>query len=199
MPRQHFYRMCSAQCKIVVRNSKSQFSLGLQLKFSSQSHGCSYSVTVDWDCGPKALLLAERATDLAHAGTQMPTSPLSGLSILVVEGDNGKASDLRTALIKLGAKVHVVANANTGLMISTRKRIHGAILDCVGNGISLPLCTQLAKNTVPFMFIDGAADRGADEAATCMADLISVETHRSPAERRRNLFGSGDDRHLSLL
>lgn len=170
----------------------------MQLIVQSQSHSCRHDVTVDWDCGPNALLLAERATDLAHAGTQMPTSPLSGLSILVVEGNNGVSPDLRTALINLGATVHVVANARAGLMISARKRIDGALLDC-GHGASLSLCTQLAKNAVPFMFYGGVAGRDSVEAASCMADLVSVETHRSPAERRRNLLGSGDDRQLSAL
>jgi hypothetical protein len=129
----------------------------------------------------------------------MQSPPLSGLSILVVEGNNGVASDLRTSLIELGAKVHVVANAHAGFMISMRKRIDGAILDCVNHGASLHLCTQLAKNAVPFMYYGGDEGRASQQAASYMADLVSIETSLPLIERRRNLLGSGADRHLSLV
>lgn len=125
----------------------------------------------------------------------MTTPPLSGLSILVVEGKNCEGSDLRSSLIKLGANVHVVRNVETGLLVATRKRIHGAILDCVSHGASLPLCTQLAVSRVPFMFYGGHMGDAAGDEANHIADLISNQSRRDAAERHLRLHGSGDDRY----
>jgi len=124
---------------------------------------------------------------------------LSGLSILVVAGNDSDASDVRSSLIKLGANVHVVANAHAGLMIATRKRLHGAILDCISHGASLPLCTHLSKSAVPFMFYGGVVGSSSDDAASCMVDLISVEAQRHRPELHRPSYGSGDDRHLTFF
>jgi hypothetical protein len=130
----------------------------------------------------------------------MTPPPLSGLSILVVEGKNSEASDLRSSLIKLGANVHVVRNVTTGMMVATRKRLHGAILDCVSHGVSLPLCTQLSANDVPFMFFGGMAMGAASEEAACIAELIAIQSRRQAAEqRRRKSIGSGDDRYQPIL
>jgi hypothetical protein len=128
----------------------------------------------------------------------MSTPPLSGLSILVVEGKNNTASDLRSSLIALGAGVHVVSNAKAGAMIARRKRLHGAILDCVSQGASQSLCVELSRGNVPFMFYGGIAGSSADEAASCISDLISIENSRSPQKRRLPFHGSGEDRYQSI-
>lgn len=125
----------------------------------------------------------------------METPPLFGLSILVVEGKNNAASDLRSSLIALGAGVHVVSNAEAGAMIVRRKRLHGAILDCVSQGASQSLCAELSRGNVPFMFYGGIAGSSADEAASCISDLISIENSRSPPKRRLPFHGSGEDRY----
>jgi len=125
----------------------------------------------------------------------MTSPPLSGSSILVVEGKDRAAWDVRSALVKLGAKVHVVNNAEVGLMIARRKRLHGAILDCVSHGASLPLCTELALAGVPFMFYGGATDEAADDAADSITDLISVEQCNAVFSRRLHTLGSGEDWH----
>jgi hypothetical protein len=131
----------------------------------------------------------------------MTTLPLSGLSILVVEGKNCEASDLRSSLIRLGANVHVVRNVHTGLMVATRKRIHGAVLDCVSHGASLPLCAQLAINRVPFMFYGGTVGKAADDEASCIAELIAIQERRDGAQpaRRLQFHGSGDDRYQTTM
>lgn len=125
----------------------------------------------------------------------MTTPPLSGLSVLVVDGKNSAGSDLRSALIGLGANVHVVGSVEAGLLFASRKRLHGAILDCLSHGASLRLCAQLAMNHVPFMFYGGIAGRGSDEAADCIAELISLEARRAPQRRQLQFLGSGEDRH----
>jgi DNA-binding response OmpR family regulator len=127
----------------------------------------------------------------------MSSPPLAGLSVLVVEGRNSEFSDLRSSLIKLGANVHVVSNIDRGLMIASRKRLDGAILDCVSHGASLTLCTQLALCGVPFMFYGGHARGASDEAAASLADLISIDD-KHHARRRRQFLGSGEDRHLTV-
>lgn len=145
-----------------------------------------------------AMLLAERATDLRARGYPTMTSPtLSGMSVLVVEGQDSGTSGLRSSLIDLGANVHVVSSIDRGLMIASRKKLHGAILDCVSHGASFTLCAQLAANDVPFMFYGGVAGRDADEAASCMVDLIGIQKTRA-SPRRKSFVGSGEDRHLTL-
>lgn len=125
----------------------------------------------------------------------MKTSlPLTGSSILVVEGKDRAAWDVRSALVKLGAKVHVVNNAEAGLMIARRKRLHGAILDCVNHGASLPLCTELALGGVPFMFYGGGPEPAAD-VADSMSDLISIDNCDAVFARRLHSIGSGEDWH----
>ncbi len=130
----------------------------------------------------------------------MTTLPLFGLSILVVEGKNREAFDLRSSLIKLGANVHVVRNVHSGLMVATRKRIHGAILDCVSHGASMPLCAQLAGSHVPFMFYGGVSN-GADDDARCIAELIAIQSRRNEAKSASRLQrnGSGDDRYQTTF
>jgi hypothetical protein len=125
----------------------------------------------------------------------MPTTPLSGSSILVIEGKASSAIELRTALIRFGANVHVVRTIEAGLMIASRKRLHGAILDCVSHGASLALCGDLALRRIPFMFYGGVAGRDGDEAAACMIDLIAAESQRNLQDREPHTFGSGDDWH----
>lgn len=125
----------------------------------------------------------------------MTIPALFGLSILVVEGKQSIASDLRSELIKLGANVHVVGNVETGIMIARRKRLHGAILDCITHGASLPLCAELSANRVPFMFYGGFTGNGADETATCLVELISIEQGKPARERRLQTNGSGEDWH----
>lgn len=135
----------------------------------------------------------------ARGYPSMTKPPLSGLSILVVEGKNCEGSNLRSSLIKLGANVHVVRNVQTGLMVATRKRIHGAILDCVSNGAFMPLCTQLAMSSVPFMFYGGESRTAGDDEACSIAELIAIQSRRDAVrlERRVQHHGSGDDRYLS--
>ncbi|MDO9382370.1 MAG: hypothetical protein Q7T86_05845 [Hyphomicrobiaceae bacterium] len=128
----------------------------------------------------------------------MATPPLSGMSILVVEGKNNTASDLRSSLIALGAGVHVVSNAEAGVMIARRKRLHGAVLDCVSQGASQSLCVELSQGNVPFMFYGGIAGSSADEAASCISELISIENSRSPQKRRLPFHGSGEDQYQAL-
>lgn len=143
------------------------------------------------------MLLAERATGIAHAGTQgMNPHILSGRSVLVVEGKSDEGTKLRSSLVRLGAAVHVVGNVHTAMMLMKRKRIDGAILDCVEHGASLPLCSQLAELNVPFMYYGGVLGGGTDDTAGCMAELISVAntaSHewtsaagRAPAETGRS-------------
>lgn len=125
----------------------------------------------------------------------MTSPPLSGSSILVVEGKDRTASEVRSALVKLGAKVHVVSNAEVGLMIARRKRLHGAILDCVTHGASLPLCTELALAGVPFMFYGGTSNAAADCAAENISDLIAIEKSSVVFARRLQALGGGKDWH----
>lgn len=122
----------------------------------------------------------------------MTSPPLSGLSILVIEGKASTATDLRTALMRLGATVHVVSTVDAGLMIASRKRLHGAILDCISHGASLPLCGDLALRRVPFMFYGGVAGQDGNEAAACMVDLVAIEQRRLPDDRKYHAFGSGE-------
>jgi len=122
----------------------------------------------------------------------MTSPPLSGHSILVIEGKASTAADLRTALIRLGAIVHVVGTIDAGLMIASRKRLHGAILDCVNHGACLSLCGDLAMRRVPFMFYGGVAGQDGDEAAACMVDLVAIEKRRLPDDRKIHSFGSGE-------
>jgi hypothetical protein len=97
-------------------------------------------------------------------------------------------------LIELGAVVHVVGNAEAGMMIARRKRLHGAILDCVKHGASLPLCTELALSGVPFMFYGGISDAAAADAAASISELI-VSDRSGARPARLHSFGSGDDCH----
>lgn len=99
---------------------------------------------------------------------------LNGRSVLVVEGKSEEGTKLRLSLIQLGAAVHVVGNVHTAMMLMKRKRIDGAILDCIEHGASLPLCSQLAELNVPFMYYGGVLGGGTEETADCMAELISV-------------------------
>lgn len=126
----------------------------------------------------------------------MAKLPLSGQSILVIEGSVSSAVDLRIALMRRGAIVHVVSTVHAGLMIASRKQLDGAILDCVSHGPSLPLCRELSAQGIPFMFYGGIAGQDGDEAASCMAELVATERRKSVEERsRRRTFGSGEDWH----
>lgn len=126
----------------------------------------------------------------------MKPLPLLGTSILVIEGKATTAADLRHALIRLGAIVHVVSTIHAGLMIASRKRLHGAVLDCISHGAGLSLCAELAVRRVPFMFYGGILGQDGDETASCMADLIAIDARKAPDERKTiKAFGSGEDWH----
>jgi hypothetical protein len=98
--------------------------------------------------------------------------------------------------MRLGAQVHVVGNADAGLMIVNRKRVHGAIIDCVSNGAALPLCTELALSGVPFMFYGGHTNAAADDAAASIAELLSFDIAGAEPAHRLQPSGSGDWRAL---
>lgn len=55
----------------------------------------------------------------------MTTLPLSGLSVLIVDGESLSAADISGRLLAQGARVHVVANAARALAVVQAKR-----LDC---------------------------------------------------------------------
>lgn len=100
--------------------------------------------------------------------------------------------------MELGATVHVVRTAAAGLMIAKRKRLHGAILDCVTHGASLPLCTELALSGVPFMFYGGLNQSAAVDAADTISELISIDHRRTLHAGELQAHGSGGDCHQAL-
>jgi DNA-binding NtrC family response regulator len=126
----------------------------------------------------------------------MRSPPLSKSSILVVEGKDRAASDVRSALMRLGAQVHVVGNADAGLMIVNRKRLHGAIIDCVTDSAALPLSTELTLSGVPYMFYGGRSSAAADDAAAGIAKLVAFDFDGAVPARRLPTTGSGDWRAL---
>ena len=109
---------------------------------------------------------------------------LSNHRILVVEGFLLLGADVRDALVRAGATVHVVSTVTSALTLLQRQKVTGAIIDTATDKPTQELCRMLDERDIPFMF-SGFPTRHqppssrvavADEAAATLANVMSLKT-----------------------
>jgi hypothetical protein len=91
--------------------------------------------------------------------------------ILIVENGTVPAAELRAALQDVDVTVHVVGNVNAGLTVARSKRLSGAIIDRNSLQAARPLCAELTKADVPYLFHGPLSGDVEDVIAT----LLSAE------------------------
>jgi hypothetical protein len=74
---------------------------------------------------------------------------LFGLHLLIVDSMTRHTCTLRDALLREGAKVHVVSTPAAALMLAHRKRIHTAFVGYSQDEDLLALCAELTKMRIP--------------------------------------------------
>jgi PleD family two-component response regulator len=93
----------------------------------------------------------------------------SDTRILVVDAPTTRACVLREALVRAGAKVHVVSSAGAALMLINRLRIHTAFV-AYDMGVGLKdFCAALTERNIPYILTGSSIDMRAP-----MADAVEL-------------------------
>jgi PleD family two-component response regulator len=83
---------------------------------------------------------------------------LSNTRILVVDAPTTRACNLREALVRAGAKVHVVSSAGAAMMLINRLKIHTAFVAYdMGVGFQ-DFCAALTQHNIPFILTGSSVD-----------------------------------------
>jgi hypothetical protein len=92
-------------------------------------------------------------------------------SVLIVEGNTLPGAEYRSALQGADVNVHVVNNVKAALLIARSKRLSGAIIDRDALDVARPLCAELTKRKVPYLFHGPLSGNTAD----IMSVFLSAE------------------------
>ena len=83
---------------------------------------------------------------------------LANTRILVVDAPTTRACNLREALVRAGAKVHVVHSAGAAMMLVNRLQIHTAFVAYdMGVGFQ-EFCAALTQHNIPFILTGSSVD-----------------------------------------
>lgn len=88
----------------------------------------------------------------------MTQPPLTGLSVLIVDGSSLSAADMFNRLTSLGARVHVVPNAASAMVMTRAKRLDVAMIGYRPEDNSAALKRTLDEYGVPYITC-AAADK----------------------------------------
>lgn len=111
---------------------------------------------------------------------------LSDLHLLIVDSMTPHTFTLRAALLREGAKVHVVSTPAAALMLARRKRIHTAfVASSQDRGVSA-LCAELSAMGIPQILtfnglledpIEATRRACLEQRAACAAQYRSTVAH----------------------
>jgi DNA-binding response OmpR family regulator len=124
-----------------------------------------------------------------------PTSPLSGLRVLVAEDELLISQFIREILLDLGcAVVGPVRNLGDALHAIGTDDIDGALLDVqLGEASIEPVANDLALRRIPFILMTGRRDLGGSAAALSTAPVLTKPFNvRQLEDMMSSIFRAGD-------